>query len=75
MVLYLLSADLLVGQLVALCDFLDDLVPAVLQLHDGVLQLCSTAEVLGGDTVLQCLFSLQDTHLHLCKLEGEEVGT
>lgn len=65
-VMYLLSADLFVGRLVALCDFLDDLVPAVFKLCDGVLQLCSAAEVLGGDRVFQGLFSLHDTHLHLC---------
>lgn len=64
--MYLLSTGLLVGRLTALCNLLDDLVPAVLKLCDGVLQLCGTAEVLGGDTVLQGLFSLHDTHLHLC---------
>lgn len=64
--MYLLSAGLLVGRLAALCDFLDDAVPAVLELCDGVLQLCSAAELLGSDTVLQGFFSLQDTHLHLC---------
>lgn len=56
--MYLLSADLFVGWLVALCDFLDDLVPAVLELCDRLLQLCSTVELLGRDTVLQGLFSL-----------------
>lgn len=66
MSLYLLSAGLLVSRLAALCDFLEDLVPAVLKLCDGVLQLCRAAELLGSDEVLQSLFSLQDTHLHLC---------
>ena len=64
--MYLLSADILVCWLGALCDLLDDGVSAILELHDGVLQLCSTAELLGGDTVLQRLFSLQNTDLHLC---------
>lgn len=64
--MYLLSADLLVCRLVALCDFLEDQVPVIFKLHDGVLQLCCTAELLGRDAVLQGLFSLNDTHLHLC---------
>lgn len=51
-VIYLLSANLLVSRLAALCDFLDDLVSAVLEVCNGVLQLCCTAELLGSDTVL-----------------------
>lgn len=69
MVMYLLSAALLISWLVALCDFLHDLVPVVLKLCDGVLQLCSTAEVLSRDTVLQGLFSLQNTHFYLSQLK------
>lgn len=68
--MYLLSADLLVGWLAALCDVLDDLVPVVLQLHDGVLQFCCAAELLGCNTVFQCLFGFQNAHFDLCQLEG-----
>lgn len=64
--MYLFAVDLLIDRLAARCDLLEDGVPAVLELRDGVLQLCGTAELLGGDKVLQGLFGLQDTHLHLC---------
>lgn len=66
--MYLLRADVLVGRLAALCHFLNDLVPLVLKLCDRVLNICSTVELLGTDTVLQCLFGLHDPHLHLCEL-------
>lgn len=49
---YLFSADLLVSRLTARCDFLDDLVPVVLKVCNGVLQLRCAAELLGSDTVL-----------------------
>jgi len=67
--MHLLGADLLVGLLAARCDLLVDLVPVVLELGDGVLQLCGAAEVLGSDAVLQSLLGLQDAHLHLGQLE------
>ena len=74
-ILYLLCACLLVW-LATLGGLLHHLVPVVLQLDDGVLQLSGAVELLVSDALLQGLLGFQDPYFHLRQLamEGESRG-
>ena len=71
--MYLLHATLLLPA-VGLGSLRHQLIPAGLQLRYAVLELSSTAEVLGTDAVLQSLLGLHGVDLHLSKLGRERVG-